>query len=450
MSSSPASKKIFWVIVLALVARIVLVAVYPPQTWPETFRYLTIAERFVSGNFDGYLGKNVPLYSFLFIACGFNFQLVFIIQLAMGVAISVFVYFIFLRLTRSEWLGFFAALAYALNPGQMLFEAAYIPEVVCTFWLTLLVFLLVELVAGNLPERWWSYSMLGLISVICLLTRPHYQFVPALLLLFVLWRWRAHKRRALLFSLSLIIPVLAGLGPWLMFQHKHTGKASITTHLGITLMYHTLAFIEHAPDQYSEVRQILLDGRESYLRDSGLFYGAVEAVIPEIMDKTGMSYAQVNDTYLSMAVETIKRKPVLYAGSCARAMARFFKPTWYSKNFGIRVVIAKGTLPAKIAAVLYVALQMGLVAFFILFPLLALVSGSYRSKSLLDLRVSFIFALIWIAALIQGVMGLGENNRYRVSVEPLILGLSIWFIAILAARFIKRPGKLYPRNIPLP
>ncbi len=438
MDFSPARKKIFWVIVLALAARIVLAAVYPPQIWPETARYLTIAQRFVSGNFDGYLGKNVPLYSFLLIACGFNYQLVFIIQLAMGVAISVFVYFIFLRLTRSEWIGFFAALAYALNPGQLLFEAAYIPEIVCTFWLTLLVFLLVEIVAGNLPERWWSYSLLGLVSVICLLTRPHYQFVPALLLLFVLWRWRAQKRRAFLFSLSLIIPVAAGLGPWLVFQYKHTGKAEITTHLGITLMYHAMAFIEYAPESYGGVKQILLDEREAYLRDTGLFYGVVEAVVPEVMDKTGMSYAQVDSTYLSMALETIKRKPALYAGSFVRAMARFFKPTWYSKNFGIRVVIAKGTLPAKIVAVLYGAMQMGLVAVFLLFPLLALVGGSYRPKSLLDIRVGFIYALIWIAALIQGVLVLGENNRFRASVEPLMLGLAVWFIAILAARWMKQ------------
>lgn len=444
MNSDTVDKKLFWVIALALVARIILAAVYPPQVWPETERYLTIAQRFASGDFAGYLGKNVPLYSFLMLATGFNFQIISLLQLAMGIAISVFVYFIFLRLTGRPWLGFFAAIAYALNPGQLLFEASYIPEAACTFWLMLLVFLLVEMVAGNLPERWWSYFLLGLISVVCLLTRPHYQFVPALLLLFVAWRWRARKLRALLFSLSLIVPVVAGLGSWLMFQHKHTGKASITTHLGVTLMYHTMSFIEHAPAEFDEVKQILLDERESYLRNSGLFYGAVEAAIPEIIDKTGMSYAQVDSTYLRMAVETIKLKPILYAGSFVRAMGRFFKPTWYSDNFGIRVVIAKGTLPAKIVAVLYAVLHMSLVSVFLVFPLLALIRRSYRPKSLLDMRAGFIYALIWIAALIQGVLVLGENNRFRISVEPLILGLAVWFIAIMASGLVKSSDKYLP------
>ena len=107
-------------------------------------------------------------------------------------------------------------------------------------------------------------------------------------------------------------------------------------------------------------------------------------------------------------------------------------------------MVAKGKLAARIAAVLYAALHMSLVAVFLVFPLLALLNNKYRPKGLLDIRVTFIYSLIWIAAFIQAVLVLGENNRFRTSVEPYILGLAVWFVAIMVHSLFKKTCRLDP------
>ncbi|HLA40158.1 MAG TPA: hypothetical protein VJ417_09180, partial [Candidatus Glassbacteria bacterium] len=72
--------KIFWLMVIALAARIIFACIYPYKSWPETNRYVVLAQQFLSGDYSQYTGKNVPVYSFLLIATGFNLHLLAVIQ----------------------------------------------------------------------------------------------------------------------------------------------------------------------------------------------------------------------------------------------------------------------------------------------------------------------------------------------------------------------------------
>lgn len=427
--------KLFWLIVISILARLVFASVYTPKAFPETNNYLRLARQFTSGDFTGYLGKNAPIYSFMIIACGFNLKVLAAFQQLLGLGIAVLLFLIFSRLSASDWIGLLAGLSYALNPSQLLFESAFLPETTCTFLVTLIAFLFLNMVKKDRKPPWWRYAFLGFLSGVCLLTRPHYQFLPPLLLIFFIYDLRRKATPWLVKSISLVFPVIILLGVWLGFQYARVGRASTTTHLGVTLMYHPFNFIEYAPDRFSNVREVLLKVRGDYMRRKGDTYGAVEYAIPELMEKTGLSYAELDRLYLSMAVATIMEKPGLYGANLVRALARFFKPSWYSRQFGIRGVMAGKRMISKVIAAGYTAVHLALVTIFVLFPLLMVLFKKFRVREFVSIEVLFIYVSVWTAAAVQAVLVLGENNRFRVSVEPLLFAAAVWIAIKLINRF---------------
>lgn len=423
-----ARSKIFWLITAAVIARIILVLVYDPQVWPETHRYLTLAREIESGDYSQYIGKNVPGYSLLIIVSSFNLHLLFFVQILLGLLTTSLIFRIFTLVSESSWTGLLAGLAYAVNPGLLLFEASFLPEPVCTFLLTLTVWLVVENSKGRLSERWWIYLLLGFTCLFCLMTRPHYLFLPFIVFLSISCRWKRKPAQLTLFLLAFSLPVVLGLGAWLNFQKKHARKASITTHSGITLLYHPFNFIEHAPGGYDSVKLILMEKYKYYMVNKGDTYGAVEAAIPEVMEKRGLDYTGVDSLYMKIALDTIKERPDLYMLSVFKAMLRFFKPVWYAPDFGIRGVLGGESTGAKVVAVLYSFILLSLLAVFLMIPMPVLSIGRLRRRFLADGEFLFIYFIVWVAAFIQAFLVLGENNRFRVSVEPLMLGITVWII----------------------
>ena len=431
--------KIFWLTAVSAAVRILFTLIYPYKSWPETNRYVVLAQQFLSSDYSQYTGKNVPVYSFLLIATGFNLHLLAVIQNLMAVTLTIIIFLIFRELARSEPVAFVSALAYALNPSLLLFEFAFLPEHVCTFLIGITAYVFIRFLDAGNSTAWWKYFLLGLLSGICLLTRPHYQFLLVLLLGFTLYRLRgAGYKRLITAGVTLLLPVTILLGSWLVFQKKRTGRMVMTTHTGITLMYHAVNFVEYAPESYTDVRDVLIKGQKEYLRKEAEYYGVVEAVIPELQSLKNLNYTQIDTLYLGMAIATIKQKPVLYLKSVVRAMARFFKPSWYSRQFGIRGVLAGERTSSKIVALIYAAVHLFLMVALVATPLILIARPYIPLRHYFSVNTSFLHALIGLTALIQAVMVLGENSRFRVSVEPYMYGFAIWSAWRLAEYAVHR------------
>lgn len=433
------ANEISLLLTISVISRVIFSFVYTPKKWPPTYMYLEQAKQFVSGDFTGYIGRLTPMYSFFMIATGFNFELLAVLQKVMAVVVTILVFLIIRNISGSKKIAFISALAYTLNPSQWLFESAYLTETVCIFLLATITYMVIRILDESHSARWWKYTILGILSAMLLLTRPQYQFMPLLLLIFTLWPLRkASLIRITICAVSLLLPVAVLLGSWLAFQHKHTGRVSTTIMTGTCLMYHPINFIEYAPDEYSEVKEILQNGIAEYLKRGNSYYGVVEAVIPEIQRTKGMNWAEVDSMYLSMAVATIKAKPLLYLKSVTKATARFFKPAWYSRQFGIRSVMAGDRLSSKIIAVGYSVVHLFLMATFLSFLLLLVVYPPFRRQEFFQDKVLYLYCLIIMTMSVQSILVLGENSRYRICVEPYMYGIAVWCLWRLAEELLER------------
>jgi hypothetical protein len=229
---------------------------------------------------------------------------------------------------------------------------------------------------------------------------------------------------------AFLITTLVPLALWANFQHQRIGRYSLSTHLGITLMHHPINFIESAPDSYREIREVLLRARREHIREKGDSYGSVEAAIPELQKLTGLSYEQLDRKYFEMSVATILKRPGLYTASVAKAVVRYFKPAWYSRQFGIRGVLTGNWLPSKIVALGFVGVHLACMAVFLAYPLLWLLFPGLRLQNFWRLETVFIYSLVGVNAIMQALVVQGENARFRVAVEPLMIALAVWIIAV--------------------
>jgi 4-amino-4-deoxy-L-arabinose transferase-like glycosyltransferase len=113
---------------VTVLVRAAFAFIYPVKNFPATSEYYERAQQFLSGDYSNYIGKNTPLYSWLIIAVGFNRNLLVLLQALLGSGVAVMLYLLFSRLSGSRLVGLLAGLSYSLNPSQLLFEFALLPE----------------------------------------------------------------------------------------------------------------------------------------------------------------------------------------------------------------------------------------------------------------------------------------------------------------------------------
>ena len=106
------------VIVVAVVLRVLLFAVYPPVSYSDTASYRRSANA-VLGGFEKYDGTRTPGYP-VFMALVGSDRAVYAVQLVLGLGITLAWFMIAWQATKSPVFAGIAALAHTLNPGQLL------------------------------------------------------------------------------------------------------------------------------------------------------------------------------------------------------------------------------------------------------------------------------------------------------------------------------------------
>jgi hypothetical protein len=127
-----------WLLAVAAVAvveRLAMLAFYPAVAYDDTPSYRRLAEAILNG-WVGYDGTRTPGYPFLLAWVGPD-QRVYLLQLLMGLAVTLVFFWVGWQLSGKPGFGAAAALAHTLNLGQLFFEANLLTETLPTLRLAL-------------------------------------------------------------------------------------------------------------------------------------------------------------------------------------------------------------------------------------------------------------------------------------------------------------------------
>ena len=397
--------------------------------WPDSATYLEVAHEWVEGkgiagdpnsSSDLYRSPGYPAFlAAVFRIAGENYTPVVVVQLLMGVAVSLML-FALGRMFWSPRVGYAAALLYALTPNAVLWALSILSDTLFVF-LVAAALLCLGLLMKTERTRW------AVVSGVCLglgaLTRPIGQLlVPLWILGMVVWAiWRrTNLRRTFVAIAALALATLAVILPWAYRNQVVHGLFTLspieTWNLGYYAAPYTLARAEGIsveaareqiptsvipqPGDRARYLRILLDHPLDYLyvHWRGTWYLLSEVGQPNQAQLVGERFQTPG------VLVALRQGDLGTAFSNLLAALRDPRLRWF-------VLI---TWPAlAFQALVYVLSLKGLIALF-------RQGGAARWVGLLLLATIAVFVLV------PGPVG---NGRFRLPAEPLLCLLAAIGIA---------------------
>ncbi len=410
--------------VLWLITRGLLFAYYEPMTYTDSGTYQRLAHQIMSLDFTGYNGQRTPGYPLLLALVADNH---FILWLAQSVLAFMTAYLVYLLLRQAGISTAWALLAGVVNLltlNTLFFEPAVLTETLTAFLLVTVSYLMAAMVCGRAGTA--SPWVLGLATSLLVLTRSQYiALIPVFLLL--LW-WFVRARRAMTLLIFLFVAVGPVLG-WAAFNKQQTGYFTITTLLGYNLSNHSGDLMEHAPDKDAVLRDIFLKYRNRKMANTGSPYMAIFDARQEMRRVTGLSEIGLSRELQRISVNLFMAYPVDYLRSVGEAWLSYWTEPIYWRldkisSPGVAVVVR------AIWKVQHPLLRGLNVVFMLLTPYVLWRSLLQRNALSNALRVALLLmASVLSVSVLQALVEIGENGRYFIPNQALVLMLVVLVFA---------------------
>ncbi len=439
-----ASRNFFLIfLALSLSVRIGHWSIGRPRIYPDTAEYLAVAHAIETRDFTSYTGERTPVYPLFLLLCGADAQRAWILQSLLGIASSLLLFSLVFTVTRSPDMAFLAGLAHSLSINVIFFEAAILTETLSTFFLLFSLFLFFRILRSA-REGWQSYASAGLIAGLAALVKPLLLYVPFLLFLFVLLRWRSRRttvRSAAVCSAAFLMPPLILLGGWSAFNKASVDYFGTTTLPGYNITQHTITMIDDAPPEYASIRDTLLRYRDDRIRGTGSASFAVFDARQSLMQATGTSVAGLSRLLSGLALHQIARHPLAYASSVLESWQSFWNVPMYWDQFGLTPYKA-----GRMVKTLWGWEQWALFCLRVAFLVIAAASAFHvlrSGESLTRFQAESDWwapaAIVLTGSIVQAFFESGENARYSLPFQSLLIAC----VLITAAKFIpaqEEPG----------
>jgi len=380
-------------------------------------------------SFSGYDGTRVPGYPAFLALLDLQPDRVWFAQMLLGLTVSMVLYWIAWRTTKSMVLGFIIGALYNLIPGQFLFESNLLTETLATFFVVLSLYLFVCFTQVRSPA--WGYGLavlLGVVASVVGLVRP--LFFP-LTVWFLLFVWLAAKgdwKKKLLFAALYSIGPLILQGGWLLYMHNHWNVLSPTAMAGYSMVQHTGGYFEYLPDEYAAIRDTYIRFRDAQIAARGVQTNAIWDAIPAISEASGIGFYDLARELNRLSWWLIRHHPDLYLKNVIEGWISFWKAPVYWRPEAVQSIFAGGIL----SGMAIVGRGISLLANFLFLALsaLAVVSVRWRRRLHLDFISLAAGGMIWMISIVQTLLDHGDNPRFLVPLQVLVIFLvvrSLWF-----------------------
>jgi len=445
----------------AILVRIALLVGYAPVPYGDSASYRRLS-RSVLNHFERYDGTRTPGYP-VFLAIVGSDERVWLVQMVMGLAITLLFFYIAWRLSGKAWLAGLAGLAHSLSLGQLFFEANLLTETLTTFLIILALagVLLLQKGSPAKPPSPLLALTIGLFSALALITRPLFIYLPFIALFFILLAGLKpgtikplDPKRWLFNLLVFLVPVALILGGWVTFIHSRFGDWGLTTMTGYHLVQHTGGFFEYAPDEYAVIRDTYLRYRDAHIAQFGTQTNTIWDAIPELSKVSGLNFYDLSRTLAHISTGLILEHPELYLRNVLKGWWYFwFAPVYWSPE-ALRI-------PALAAPIQWLVnvqriLAAGFNLFFVITSLLwmfheakqffikrrtpagtALANRGEAAQPTFAPFLWYLAASIWIASILQSMLDHGDNPRFLVPLQSTVILWGLWYLGQAAPHWIQ-------------
>jgi len=410
---------------IGILVRIAIGLVYSPALFLDSPTYFTLAEQLRTADFSRYIGLRTPGYPLMLILCGSDPQIAVLAQAALGVATSILLYMVARQLSAGLTIAFLSGLIHSLSLNVLFFEASVLTEALSAFLVVLSVWLFMGLPQSKRPTV--RVACLGFVLAFATLTRPVLVCLGPVYCFLLVWLggWRAWRQAATL-GTAFASPVLG----WVIFNQLVIGYFGLSTLLGISLTNHVGAFIERAPEQYAQVRDIYLKHRAEKVAETGSHAMTIFLARDEMMQELDMTFPQLSRTLTKLSTELIVAHPLLYARSVAEAWVSFwaaplaYQPDSFSSPSAAPLVLGTWRIEQPLIRVL----NLGFVLASTAWLLVALRPRNWRVPIVWNPLAPAI--VVWSVSVTQALLEFGDNPRYGVPTQSLailfLLSASNW------------------------
>jgi hypothetical protein len=436
MQTTLLTHKLFLLIILSILIRLLIFFIYIPIGYADSGWYYDVAKQIARFDFTYYDGARTPVYPVVIILGFLKWKLVWIIQLIMGVVNSILIYKIMHKLSGSDNLSFYTGLTYNLSLTFLFFESNLLTETTCILFILLTILFFIKTYDN---VRLLNYFYLSLFLSLAALTRPAFLYLFPLVFLFLFltsqqpaaavydkYRWK----RIIAFS----IPFIVIIGGWSTFNKIQVNYFGPTTLTGFHLIEHSGAFIEYAPDEYSDIKNIYLKNRSVKISETGEQTTTIYMAYPEIQKIKNYSIGQVSKDLTKISLWLFWHYPGLYSKSVMRAYSDY----WYLPNFinyweidKIKSSFLCSIFRVYIFAELRLWIAVNIIfLFFCIYNAIQFVN----KKNIPYLNaIVLIEYIVLCLSVIQALVQYGDNWRFGVAVKPLIilsLFLNIYYLSV--------------------
>jgi hypothetical protein len=230
----------------------------------------------------------------------------------------------------------------SLIPPSVVNTAYVLTEAPATFFIT----------AGAIALFWWFRSgktpaviLSGISFAFSALVRPTYQLLfimlTGILLLSFLFSHKGRKRMAVA-AISIFFSSCFVLGGFSLYNRQNFNYFGVSPMLGFNLSTKTVRVIERLPDEYKEIRELLISSRDGDLTARNGSHTGVMFIwqtIPDLQRLTGLSKAALSDYMLRLNLLLIREAPLEYMAEVGRSLSTYWLPSSTDiSNFNSRAI----------------------------------------------------------------------------------------------------------------
>ncbi len=213
-------------------------------------------------------------------------------------------------------------------------------NVVRTVYILTETFTTFFIVVGTVSLFWYirrgkilAIIISGIAFAFSALVRPTYQLLfvslTGILLIFLLFS-HEDRKRIIIAAISMILSSCLVLGGYSWQNLQNFGYFGLSPILGISLSSRTVRVIDKLPEQYKDVREILIKERRR-LDEKGIYHYHTALIVwhtlPDLQRVTGLNWVELNNYLLKMNLLLIREAPLEYLVEVSRAITTYWLPS---------------------------------------------------------------------------------------------------------------------------
>lgn len=402
------------IIITGLFVRLLLSLLYQHITiYPDSYDYVSLAERLCSFNLSGYEGERSPGYPLLICLSGFSNIFLAILQSCIGICTLILSYKTLVIAGMKEKLSLVIALILSCYLPAIFFEIAILTETLTLFIISLIFYLFIK----TIKEGVYTISVIVWLSLLCgylVLIKPFYIFLPFLLVLILLCTKNQIKSIWVKYMILFIIPLFAFMG-WSYLNKVNTGYFVSSTYYGFNLAQNCVNFAENTTPEFMEFGDTYAKHRDNRISDKERAMVIWDAY-PELEEKTGLSLPDLSNKLYNYSIATIKLNPGAYLKQVFISWRDFWKTSlyWEPYNFGVSQA---SQFVLYVCYAERVLLEIIKILFILLIPFNIILS--FRKR---NITPQFTISLvILVASILQAFATYGTNSRFSFPFETLMV-----------------------------